>query len=202
MSTGRTTMSDPSSEVLEHLTEADVAAYLDRGLSDSRRDRIEAHLAGCTDCRQEVLEAQQLVKRVRPFRRAPVWGGSLAAAAALVLIVAKLGSGPDRLPESPPHVRGDGGTPQLVVYGPIGDDVPTRGLRFVWSAAAGTVTYRFTMTGTDGSPVWSRSGTDTVVVLPDSVALRPGQRYLWAVDALLADGVTRSTGMREFVPGR
>jgi len=64
------------------------------------------------------------------------------------------------------------------------------------------VTYRFTVTGSDGVAVWFRSGTDTVITLPDSIVLRPGQTYLWVADALLADGATRSTGMREFVPAR
>jgi len=195
-------MSEPSREALEHLTDADVAAYLDRGLTATRRDRLEAHLAVCGECRREVLEAQQLVKRVRPFRRAPVWVGSVAAAAAVVLLVAKLGSGPGRLTETAPLVRTAGGTSQLVVYGPTGEDLPTRGLRFIWGAAAGAVTYRLTLTGSDGVIVWSRSGIDTAVALPDSVVLRPGRRYLWVADALLADGATRSTELREFVPAR
>ena len=195
-------MSEPSRETLEHLTDADVAAYLDRGLTDTRRDRLEAHLAECAECRREILETQQLVKRVRPFWRAPVWGGSLVAAAAVVLLVAKLGSGPGRLPETTPPVRADGGTSQLVVYGPTGEGISTRGLQFVWGAAAGAVTYRLTITGRDGAAVWSRSGVDTTVTLPDSIVLRPGQRYFWAVDALLGDGVTRSTRLREFVPAQ
>jgi len=194
-------MSEPSSEGLTHLTDADVAAYLDRGLSAVRRDRIEGHLAGCAECRLEVLETQQLVKRVRPFRRAPVWGGSMAAAA-VVLLVAKLGSGPGRLPETTTPVRANGGTSQLVVYGPTGEGMPAHGVRFLWGAAAGAMTYRLTVTAGDGAAVWSRSGADTAVALPDSIVLRPGRRYLWVADALLADGGTRSTGIREFVPGR
>jgi len=194
-------MSEPSSEGLTHLTDADVAAYLDRGLSAVRRDRIEGHLAGCAECRLEVLETQQLVKRVRPFRRAPVWGGSMAAAA-VVLLVAKLGSGPGRLPETTTPVRANGGTSQLVVYGPTGEGMPAHGVRFLWGAAAGAMTYRLTVTAGDGAAVWSRSGADTAVALPDSIVLSPGRRYFWVADALLADGGTRSTGMREFMPGR
>ena len=195
-------MSEPSSEGLKHLTDADVAAYLDRGLSAVRRDRIEGHLAGCAECRLEVLEAQQLVKRVRPFRRAPVWAGSMAAAAAVALLVAKLGSGPGRLPEITTPVRAYGGTSQLVVYGPTGEGMPAHRVSFVWGAAAAALTYRLTVTASDEAPVWSRSGPDTAVVLPDSIVLSPGRRYFWVADALLADGGTRSTGMREFMPGR
>ena len=62
----------------------------------------------------------------------------------------------------------------------------------------GAVTYRLTVTRGDGAAVWSYSGVDTVAALPDSIVLRPGQRYLWVADALLSDGTTRSTGLREF----
>jgi hypothetical protein len=195
-------MSEPSSEGLEHLTDADVAAYLDRGLATVRRDRIEAHLAGCAKCRREVLETQQLVKRVRPFPRTLVFGGSVAAAAAVLLLVAKLGPGPGGSREIAPVVRADDPASRLVVYGPTGENTSVRRVNFVWGAAGGAVTYRLTLTSSDGAAVWTRSGTDTAVALPDSIVLRPGRRYLWVADALLADGATRSTGVRELVLAR
>jgi hypothetical protein len=55
-----------------------------------------------------------------------------------------------------------------------------------------------TISRADAHPVWSLSSTDTVATLPDSVGLRPSERYFWVADALLSDGTTRSTGLREF----
>jgi hypothetical protein len=38
------------------------------------------------------------------------------------------------------------------------------------------------------------------VILPASVTLRAGDRYFWVADAILEDGSSRSTGLREFIP--
>jgi hypothetical protein len=75
-------------------------------------------------------------------------------------------------------------------------------LRFVWGAVPGVATYRLTVSGADGAPVWSGSLPDTALALPDSVTLLVDQRYFWVVDALLDDGATRSTGLHEFRPVR
>ena len=55
-----------------------------------------------------------------------------------------------------------------------------------------------TVSGGNGIPVWSGSVADTMFVLPDSISLGVDQRYVWIVDALLADGSARSTGLHEF----
>jgi hypothetical protein len=94
-------------------------------------------------------------------------------------------------------MRNDGAAPSLVAHGPIGA-AHRVGLRFVWSAAPGAESYRLTVGRSDAQTVWSESGTDTVATLPDSVVLRPSERYYWVADALLSDGTTRSTGLREF----
>ena len=133
-----------------------------------------------------------LLRQAARPRRFILGAGLLAAAAALVLMV--------RPPAVDP-VR-DGGAPAtLVAYGPTGE-APLASLRFIWGAAPGVASYRLTVSGADGAPVWSGSVADTVAVLPDSVALRVDQRYLWVADALLEDGSSRSTGLREFRPMR
>ena len=195
-------MSEPPSNELEHLKDAEVAAYLDRGLSVDKRDRIEAHLAACAECRRDVREAQQLLKRVGPMGRASFLGGSIVAAAAVLLLIARLGPRPAEQIADTTIVRAENTASQLMVYGPTGEDKPVRGLRFVWGAASGALTYRLTVTRRDGETVWSRSGADTAVTLPDSVVLRSGQSYFWVADALLSDGTTRSTGIRELTSAR
>jgi hypothetical protein len=94
-------------------------------------------------------------------------------------------------------MRSDGAAVPVVAYGPIGT-AARAGLRFVWSAVPGAESYRLTVSGEDARTVWSSSGTDTLAALPDSVTLRPNERYHWVADALLSDGSTRSTGLREF----
>ena len=70
-------------------------------------------------------------------------------------------------------------------------------MRFVWGNVPGALSYQFTLSRADGTPIWARGGSDTAFTLPDSVVLQPGARYLWTTDALLPDGSTRSSGVRE-----
>lgn len=176
------------------MNDIEIAAYLDRGLPEAERNRIEGHLAECGPCRAEVLEAQEFVGRVRPRRRLIVFG-ALAAAAAAILFIApatlRSRAGDESL------MRAESATPTLVAHGPAGD-VALQGLRFVWASAPGAMTYRITLSRADGTQIWTMSSSDTAVTLPDSIELRPAERYLWITDALLSDGTTRSTGFREF----
>jgi hypothetical protein len=178
------------------MNELEIAAYLDRRLSGAERERAESHLAGCPECRTEVIEADRLLRRMRRPRVFLIMGMAAAAAAVILLVGPGLLRHRAVTPDS--LVRDGGQTPPIVAYGPIGE-VASAPLRFVWAAEPGATTYRLTIAKADGNPVWSHSGGDTVVALPDSVVLTPGIRYLWVTDALLEGGSSRSTGLREFV---
>ena len=193
-------MSTPQSGGDGHVSDLEIAAYLDRGLSGAERDRIEAHLAECAECRQSVLENDELVRRVRRPRRLLVGSAVASAAALLIMVALPMLRGGDGDPATPVF-RGAGAMASLIAYGPSGES-RVQSLRFVWSPAPGAMSYRLTVSRADGSTLWTRSGRDTVAVLPDSVTLRAGDRYFWVSDALLADGGSRSTGLREFTPIR
>jgi hypothetical protein len=186
-------VSSPLHEGGNHVTDVEVAAYLDRSLSARQRDRVEDHLAACPDCRRLLLETRDLLQRMRRPRKFLI-GGTLAAAAAVVLLITR----PDPASiDKRALMRGADTALPLPAYGPIGPATRV-GLRFVWSAAQGAESYRLTVSRKDGEPVWASTGTDTVAKLPDSIALRTNERYFWVADVLLSDGTTRSTGLREF----
>lgn len=180
------------------MNEFEVAAYLDRRLQPPDRERITRHLANCADCRLEISEMSYLLARVR--RRRVVFAGGilLATAAALLLVVRPVMVHPAEDLASP-ALRETGGNASLIGYGPSGE-VAFGSIRFVWGAAPSATTYRLTVSGADGVPVWSASTLDTSATLPDSVRLQVGRRYFWLADALLDDGATGSTGPREFQP--
>ena len=70
-----------------HLTENQVVAYLGHELTDEPLRRVEQHLAQCSQCREEIVEAREILGRPRPRRsRWPVLA-PIAAAAAIVLVI-------------------------------------------------------------------------------------------------------------------
>lgn len=179
----------------DHVSDSEMALYLDRRLSAEQRDRVEDHLAHCAECREHALAAQNILRGVRRRPRLLAVAGALAAAAVVVVWVARVESvtGPGA-----PQVRGAvTDNQQLTAYGPIGN-ARRENLRFVWGSVPGGISYRLNLTTTDGVQVWSTSGVDTTATLPRSIGVRVGQTYLWVADAVLADGGTRSTGLREF----
>jgi anti-sigma factor RsiW len=182
-----------------HLSEAEAAAYLDRGLPLAERDRLEDHLASCPDCRAQLIEARRILAHVRRPTRSVLIGSIAAAAAAVLIFLPRPAAHPAEKLAPATVMRGSVEATRLVAYGPTGE-THARALRFVWSAAPGAATYRLSVTRGDGATVWSQGSTDTSVALPDSIVLRPHQRYFWVADALLGDGGTRSTGLREFDP--
>jgi hypothetical protein len=179
-----------------HMTDMLIASYLDRRLSDAERERFENHLAECPECRQAVIEAESLLKRVRPTWKVNKVVALIAAVLVLVAIDLKIQQRNDL--SAPTTTRAsstaDAG---LIAYGPSGE-VARSGLRFVWSPLAGAISYKILLVDANSRPVWSTAATDTSIAVPTTVALRAGVTYFWAVDALASDGTTHSTGLREF----
>lgn len=54
-----------------HVSEATLNMYLDGELSAEERDRVEAHLAICTECRSELLALRALFSALDDLRLAP-----------------------------------------------------------------------------------------------------------------------------------
>lgn len=183
---------------MDHLTDIEAAAYLDRGLPLADRERVEDHLASCPDCRAQLIAAKNILTHEQRPKRSLLFGSALAAAAAALIFLIRPAAHQPVL-TSAPLMRGSMETARLIAYGPMGE-THAQELRFVWGAAPGAATYRLSVTRSDGATVWSQGGADTSVALPDSVILRPHQHYFWVADALLGDGGTRSTGLREFDP--
>ncbi|MFN0181177.1 MAG: zf-HC2 domain-containing protein [Gemmatimonadales bacterium] len=169
---------------------AELAAYLDGALDQAERERIQGHLAECDACREDLVSTSRIIRRHRARPAIGLAAGLTVAVAALVLWVAF-----DADPAPP--IRDLPGGAGILVHGPVG---PARraGLRLAWGPVARTASYRVTVTDVGGSTVWTTSTLDTVVAVPDSIALRSDLVYYWVTDALLGDGTSRSTGLREF----
>lgn len=175
-----------------HLDSTEVAAYVDGRLDEAARTRVEAHLAECDECRREVVTVRRVVATARRRPGWPVWV-TLAAAAALLLVVWPRAA--DRGGPGAPVVRdADPATAGVAVVTP--DSVATVPLTFAWHPVPTATTYRVALTNPSGELIWSGATSDTVLAIPDSVALAAGRSYYYYVDALLADGTSITSGVR------
>lgn len=191
----------------EHLDPDVVAAYLDGYLPDSERESVEAHLAECDECCEEVTAIDDTL-------RSKPGAGSLRryampAVAAAAILVAALVARPWQAGLPTPGVEPgiiERTAPDLVMtrieaLSPDqGAVVDPGGIRLEWRSAGEGTRYQVTVTTTEGDSVWVSIVTDTVAPLPTGV-IEPDWEYLWYVDALLPDGGTASTGVSHFRAG-
>lgn len=82
-----------NAETQAHLGAGMVAAYLDGGLSPSATAVVESHLEECATCRAEVVQVRHIVRPARS-RRTIYLSAFAAAAALLLIVVSRIGSGP------------------------------------------------------------------------------------------------------------
>jgi len=186
-----------------HLSESDVAGFIDRDLAPDELRRIEIHLDQCVGCRAELVESARVVDD--HARRAPAgpvrlrrrWWvpAALAASIAVLFLVNRRTHAPlsPRNPTRAASVVDGEGTPQIGVVSPAENATVVAGaVAFTWHAATADQ-YRFIVTDESGEPVWFRDTTDTTMTLP-AAALRSGHAYFWRVDAI-ASGIAATTGV-------
>ena len=150
------------------------------GLSaGDERARVDTHLAERDECRRETVTVSDLVRRTRtPFRSARVII-PLAAAAGLLLVLS-----PWRVIRDIEQAHREPAA--------IASEPPRRARQWArWSRrrvssgsqVRGANRYRVTLYDSTGRVLWEAATTDTLVALPDSLALRHDARYFWRVHA-------------------
>jgi anti-sigma factor RsiW len=202
-----------------HLTESELAGFLDGDLAPAERTRVEAHLEACDPCRDELVAVTRIpwdipepgaapsisARPSSPSWRLPAGIGGLAAAATIAfLFLLPAGPPPSGVPASPgladrpAQVRsGTEGVARIETHFPAaGASVRRDALRFSW-AAQGDASYRITLTAEDGARLWSATLQDTTAVPPADLELEAGRTHFWYVDAIDI-GVTGRTGARPF----
>jgi len=188
-----------------HLDPNMIAAYAERRLPHSERATVEAHLAGCGDCRREVTSVALLI---RASERRRTWLVASTVAAAAAVLVMALVTNPFARRTVPETIRpGDDGRREgvttLVAHSPADGAVVARAnLRFAWQRIATDALYHFTLADGSGAPLWQMTTTDTALAVPAGLTLPPGGRYLWYVDVLLPDARKATSGVRELILGR
>lgn len=191
-----------------HLTESQLAGYLEHALSASERGLVEAHLDECAACREEVVavaglaasyqsnaEASPASKRSRRRWWPLALGGALAASAAGLLLLRQPAKEPSPVIQSIRAPATDEGRARIEVVAPSTAAAdPSSSRTFVWRRS-GADSYRFFLLSESADPLWTHETSDTALILPASVSLLPGHDYFWRVDAV-GDGLMASTGAR------
>ena len=187
-----------------HLTTEELAAYLDGSLRPAERRQIEAHLADCSDCLDELTTGERLV-RERPDRRAALrWRapaiGLAAAAAASVLLFVNPPDASDRVEPMRSRPGVEQPSSSLRPLSPVGDVPASSEIVLRWLAAEEGTLYRVALLDSLGGVLWTSDIRDSEIRLPSEIAasLDPGARYFWRADALLPDLRTVTTGEQPF----
>ncbi len=161
-----------------------VAAVVDGTVGTEDRAGAVAHLHSCARCRAAVGAVSRvtaefpipttgaLLTRIQPRR----WVALAAAAAAMVLLLLW----PGRTDRGPHRGQGTPATVPVPIA-PVGTVARAPALR--WASVPGSDRYRVILFDADGRVLYESQVADTVVNLPDSVALVPGQLYLWRAEA-------------------
>ncbi len=190
----------PSEFSTDHLSVADVAAYIDGAVSPASRDHVEAHLAECARCRDELVACARLNANAPVARR---WSPMYAAAGVIAagVIVAAI------LRPALEHPRGEASreraagpaVQQFEIASPRdGAEVSRDAVRLAWHPDPDAAAYRVVVTTVTGAPVWRIETRDTTVVTPADRTSVAGAEYFWHVDVARLDGTTRSSRTSSF----
>jgi hypothetical protein len=182
-----------------HISDEELARYLDRALLTEQSAAVESHLADCFQCREELVAVARVVRTRRTRLIRYLAPPLAAAAAAAVVLMINPWSGDSQDPVLRDSGGGLAGLPLVSALSPAdGERLPSQDMAFVWSAVTSDARYRFTLTNVEGDEIWSESLTDTTLTLPHEINLSRGVTYFWYVDALLLDGRSVATGVRGF----
>lgn len=181
----------PHIEGPDCLDELAVADFVDGRLSTEARVPVVAHLLACSRCRMIVAAAGNVLgdaevaaalPSARPAARPRRWFlpvGAAAAAALLLAILPRTANDPDSLP-----VLREPAVTTTVAPMPIAPRGPTDlADKLVWTSVPRAERYRLLLYTGDGALLWTLDTSDTLAVLPGSIALTPGTVYLWKVEA-------------------
>ena len=185
---------------LLHLSDAELAGFLDHELSADERRRVETHIDACAACRHEVVALLPIThpgesRDTRTVHRPRRWW--IPAAAAVVIAAVALPrltrTAPDAdVPQRARPVTETGGRSHLAIVAPADDATVSGRIVLTWRSTNADV-YRVILLTKSGAPVWTTETGDTSVALPDAIALQAGQPYFWRVDAI-GNGIAATTG--------
>jgi hypothetical protein len=155
-----------------HPTDEELAAYLGKELKGDRLRQVESHLAVCSTCREELIDAKEVLRTPRRSKWT-VLGPAAAAVAAVVLLVT-WPQGP--APPASQTMHRESPSEAMVTPVPISPIGPVSAIEdFRWEGLPGADRYRVTLFDAEGSVLWKPLTERSEIALPDSVSLESGR---------------------------
>lgn len=178
---GRPPLDDLAAERLRRVVEGE-------GSESERLHTIDGLLSTAAG-RAELEIAWAAARASRPRAPRARWLGMAAA----VLLVVGAGTVLWVQRDTPQALRGD--ESPITLLAPVGTATADDARRFVWARVDGAEKYTLVVVDTAGNEVFANDTPDTTSTLPDSIRLRPGESYLWWVQAqkALGESVTAVT---------
>jgi len=207
-----------------HLTEYDIASYLDRKGEPAERLRVEQHLSDCSACATAFASAiriLQAVEKTEPpelpdsvFRKAvgilsgrktrffPMVRISLpvryAFAALLVATVSWWISSSGRQ-DPPSRFRSTSPIPTVELRSPADNGVlSSLPVQFRWEPVPNTLRYRLILFDEEGRRLWQGESVEHHLDAPPTVVFEGGKMYLWTIEAVLSNGLTITSNLSSF----
>jgi hypothetical protein len=180
----------------QHLEPGDVAAYVDTALHGPARRAVESHLAACAQCRAEVIDVGGVIRTMPRSRQRRYWIPAAAAAAVLLLWVAP------PIDQDAPVIHRDESVTLTPAPRPLAATTADAAPMAAWSPVPTADRYRARLFNAAGMVLWERETTDTIAVVPDSIALQVGTPHFWKVESHSGFGRWSASELVEFVPRR
>jgi len=191
----------------EHLTDAEISAFVDQHLTPEERAAVAGHIVSCSSCRAAVADVSRISHAYQTApadaalnpritrTRVPQFVIGLVAASVAIVSISTFALRRERSEavESTRATMSDDRS--IIAIQPDPSREQPGEVRFVWRSIGADV-YRLSILDKTGAPVFQRDVRDTVFMLPPAVSLDRTSLYFWRVDAI-ADGQVVSTGARE-----
>ena len=207
-----------------HLTEYDIASYLERKGVPEQRLRMEQHLADCAACAADLAAAVRVVNSVEktdpPELPDPIFRKALRARAqkkpwslnffhssppfryALAgILVASVGwwAVTSTRQEQPSRFRSSSPSPMVELVHPPDEAVITAlPVRFQWQPSSNALQYRLTLFDDEGTRIWQGESAGSHLTTHATVAFEGGKIYLWTIEAILSNGLTLTSNLSSF----
>lgn len=204
-----------------HLTETQIALFLEKKLSPGETRETKTHIAECSSCAQMLADVYRLSGSLKSLpvpdidkeklhkaeglvqnstssiKKSSVPKFAFAGFAVIIIgaiIISLLNS-----EQQPSRFRSNSNAEISIGLQPADESILTSsGLNFKWKSIPRSIAYRFLLYKETGIMIGNFLVRDTLFVLPGSVILQSNTKYLWRIEIIFPDETRQRSGLFVF----